>query len=224
MTFSNFQIFLVPSFCLTFRIFFSAYPKHDCLNSLCVWFCIHIGYRGIMNLCMLFLNDSSISLCVWFCIHIGYRCIMIHCELPLNDSSTMLCVWLCIHIGYRGIMIHCELPLNDSSIMLCVWLCIHIGCRGIIILCELSLLHWFILISPVYVSPCICLHVLTLKTQIIRERTNRGKEIFLGSRILFESCALIVHFFQIQTTYKYFNTSLFNLYSVTTFKIDAQRV
>ena len=75
-----------------------------------------------------------------------------------------------------------------------------------------------------YVSPCICLHVLTLKTQIIRERTNRGKEIFLGSRILFESCALIVHFFQIQTTYKYFNTSLFNLYSVKTFKIDAQRV
>ena len=62
----------------------------------------------------------------------------------------------------------------------------------------------------------------TLKTQIIRER--EAEKIFLGSRILFESHALIVHFFQIQITYKYFKTSLFNLYSVKTFKIDAQRV
>ena len=41
----------------------------------------------------------------------------------------------------------------------------------------------------------------TLKTQIIRERTNQGKKKFLGSRILFESRALIVRFFQIQTTF-----------------------
>ena len=46
-----------------------------------------------------------------------------------------------------------------------------------------------------------------------------GKKIFLGSRILFESRALIVHLFQVQTTFKYFNTSLFNLYSVKTFKM-----
>ena len=45
-----------------------------------MWFCIHIGYRGIIILCEKSLHDSSNLLCVWFCNH------MILCELSLCNS------------------------------------------------------------------------------------------------------------------------------------------
>ena len=106
---------------------------------LCVWFCVHIGYRGITILQKLSLNDSSISLCAWFCIHIGYRgyhdsswvvstwfvnfvlCVALYSHwLSLRDSSTLRCVWLCILIAsYRGIMIFRKLSQRDSSNSLC---------------------------------------------------------------------------------------------------------
>ena len=62
------------------------------------------------------LNGSSFLLCVWFCIHIGYRGIMILRELSLHDSSTSVYVWLCIDIGYRGTIILHELSLCTSLV------------------------------------------------------------------------------------------------------------
>ena len=53
---------------------------HDSSTSLCVWFCIHIGYRGITNLCQSSLHDSLILLyrysaflheCSLFVVHMG---------------------------------------------------------------------------------------------------------------------------------------------------------